>query len=271
MWRGLIYSNIYVATLSLLMLQLSVQAFDLVIPLTYFSFVFFATLSSYCLHWALSIFPKPQSLREHWTAQNRALLWIFFLFSSAIASILLWTLRSYWAYILPIILLTLAYTLPKVEHPVAFRIRPLARHKTLYLTLVWISTTVVLPFVFSGQAFSWVWAWFLVHRFFHLYTICLLFDFRDRGRESRHLSWAMRSSAPHFQRWLGFVIILGGLASVALYCSSLNLALFLACGFPSLMLWFCRKKPNWIEEDLWYDGVLDGLAGIGGVLFFSLA
>jgi hypothetical protein len=271
MWRGLIFSNLYVASLALLMLQLSVQAFQMVIPGTYFPFVFFATLSSYSLHWALSNFAQPSNLRERWTTKNRTFLWVLFLIGGLISTGLLWTLRNHWMYIFPVIALTLAYTLPKVEHPVAFRTRPIARHKTLYLTLVWISTTVVLPFVFSGQAFSWAWAWFLTQRFFHLYAICLLFDFRDRGRESKHLSWALRSSAPHFQRWLGFIIVLGGLASVALYCSSLNLTLFLACGFSSLLLWFCRKKPNWIEQDLWYDGVLDGLAGLGGVLCFLLA
>jgi hypothetical protein len=270
MWRGLVFSNLYVAALALLMLQFSVQALHLSIPSAYFPFVFFATLSSYCLHWALSDFPHPRSRRERWNVQNRPFLCLLCLFSGLIAVTYLWALRSYWAYILPIILLTLAYTLPKVEHPWAFRIRPLARQKTLYLTLVWALTTLGLPLLMSKQAASWVEGCFLAQRFIHLYAICLLFDFRDSGREARHLSWAMRSSAQVFQRRLALIIGTGLFVSMALLWAGSDVTLFLACSTPTLLLWFARKKPSLVDDDLWYDGVLDGLAAAGGIIFIVL-
>ena len=62
-----------------------------------------------------------------------------------------------------------------------FRVlRKVALGKTIFLAFVWMYVTTILPAIISDSEWNTSYVLFVVSRFFQIYAICILFDWRDR-------------------------------------------------------------------------------------------
>ena len=78
---------------------------------------------------------------------------------------------------------TFLYTAPKLPHKYFRLLRRIALGKTIFLAMVWMYVTTILPVEVSGGDRSGDFYLFIVSRFFLIYAICILFDRRDREED----------------------------------------------------------------------------------------
>ncbi|RYF79138.1 MAG: hypothetical protein EOO03_18410 [Chitinophagaceae bacterium] len=57
--------------------------------------------------------------------------------------------------------------------------------KTIFLAMVWMYVTSALPVFISGKQWQATDILFCISRFFFIYSICILFDYRDRDYDKK--------------------------------------------------------------------------------------
>jgi 4-hydroxybenzoate polyprenyltransferase len=156
-------------------------------PDLYFScFVFFATICSYSFHWYLTPFDtETLSSRMEWLNRNRKVHVILFFIGLAGAAVCCLFLLQYWPWLLLSAFITFLYSAPKIPHPYFRLLRKVALGKTIFLALVWTHVTTILPLLISNQPWKPVFTLFVISRFFLVYAICILFDYRDRDYDRK--------------------------------------------------------------------------------------
>lgn len=144
------------------------------------SFIFFATICSYSFHWYLtshSVIPSP---RVSWTVRHKSIHLFLFLIGLTGATIFFFLLIDYWLWLLIAAIITFLYSAPKIPHPYFRVLRKVALGKTIFLAMVWMYVTTILPIIISQQPWTSYFLLFIFSRFFLIYAICILFDLRDR-------------------------------------------------------------------------------------------
>lgn len=181
-FRFFVYSNLFIACCAIVMVYQTCQLVLHTTPTTAFiAFVFFATLCSYSFHWYLTPADiEPITPRSRWLMRNKTVhLVLFFtgIAGVAVSSFFLWT---YWYWLLLSAVITFLYSAPKIPHPYFKALRKIALAKTIFLAFVWMYVTTVLPLQISGEPWKTDFTLFASSRFFLIYAICILFDYRDR-------------------------------------------------------------------------------------------
>jgi 4-hydroxybenzoate polyprenyltransferase len=176
-----VYSNLFIAVCAVIMVNQTYRLLLHQTPDIYFLlFVFFASICSYSFHWWLtseSVIPSP---RIEWVNRNRILHLILFFVGLAGAAVFFLILSANWYWLLLSAIITFLYSAPKIPHPVFRALRKIALGKTIFLALVWTYVTVLLPLLISNRPWQTDFTLFAVSRFFLVYGICILFDYRDR-------------------------------------------------------------------------------------------
>ena len=182
LFRFFIYSNLFIAFCAVLMVYQTYKLLLHTAPDIYFtSFVFFSTICSYSFHWYLTpVDTETPSPRMDWLNRNRNVHTILFLIGSAGAAVCCLFLLKYWPWLLLSAFITFLYSAPKIPHPYFRMLRKVALGKTIFLALVWMYVTTILPLLISNQPWKPVFTLFATSRFFLVYPICILFDYRDR-------------------------------------------------------------------------------------------
>lgn len=176
-----VYSNFFIAFCAVLMTHQSFH-FLLVRPADNYllGFVFFSTICSYSFHWYLtgqSVIPSP---RIEWLRRYRYIHAILFIVGLAGSVYYFFYIRAYWPWLLVAVAATFLYSAPKIPHPYFRALRKVALGKTIFLAFVWMYVTTVLPIITSGVEWTTPFTLFVISRFFLIYAICILFDYRDR-------------------------------------------------------------------------------------------
>jgi 4-hydroxybenzoate polyprenyltransferase len=187
LFRFLVYSNLFIALCAVLMVY---QTSELLLhspPAIYFTFfVFFATICSYSFHWYLTPFEtETPSPRVKWLERNRNVHTILFFTGLAGAGFCFLYLLPFWPWLLLSAFITFLYSAPKIPHRWFRLLRKVALGKTIFLALVWVHVTTILPLLISNQPWQPVFTLFVISRFFLVYAICILFDYRDRDYDRR--------------------------------------------------------------------------------------
>ena len=184
-FRFFLYSNLFIACCATLMVYQTCQLLLHDMPVAWFVwFVFFATICSYSFHWYLT--PPDQGLytdRIPWLMRNRnihlVLFWIG-LFGAGVSSLFL---LKFWNWLLLAVFFTFLYSAPKLSYPYFTWLRKVAFGKTIFLAVVWTYVTTILPLIISGQDWKLAFTLFAAGRFFFIYAICIMFDYRDREQD----------------------------------------------------------------------------------------
>lgn len=143
-------------------------------------FVFSGSVCSYNFHWYLTPPAVEQpSPKEVWNISNRKIhLLLFFagLTGSAVFSILL---IEHWLWLGVTALVTFLYSAPKINHPVFLHLKKVAIGKTIFLAFAWMHVTSMLPLLMQTEVLNESYILFSINRFYFIYAICILFDYRD--------------------------------------------------------------------------------------------
>jgi len=182
LFRFFVYSNLFIAGCAILMVN---QTYDLVLhssPNKFFlGFVFSATISSYSFHWYLTSNSLVESPRIEWLKKYRIFHLILFFIGLAGSAIFFFALLPHWFWLFVSAIITFLYSAPKIPHPLFRGLRKVAIGKTIFLALVWMYVTSLLPVIIEQVDFTIPILLFVISRFFFIYAICIMFDFRDRA------------------------------------------------------------------------------------------
>ncbi|HET6254771.1 MAG TPA: UbiA family prenyltransferase [Puia sp.] len=265
----IVFSSLYVAICAVLMIwQTSRLLLGAPSPFHLLGFVFFATMCSYNFHWYLTPRSANPSRRVHWTHRHRTLHLILYA-TGAIGAIFFYLyLKRFTLAIGFAALLTFLYSAPKLPQRIFRRLRSVAIGKTLFLAAVWTYVTAVLPVIVSASSWNPSFYWYIASRFFLIYGVCLVFDFRDRedDRTAGIVSIVTLVNERGIDRLFIISMILFFFTSIALswyHYAAFYLILLLIPG-AILAALYPETKRNY--SDYLYYVALDGIVMLSGLL-----
>ena len=268
-FRFFVYSNLFIAVCTVLMIN---QTYYLLLhtpPDKNFSgFAFSATICSYSFHWFLTSHSLVESPRIAWLKKHRIFHLILFFIGLAGSCIFFFLLLAHWYWLAASAIITFLYSAPKIPHPWFRTLRKVAIGKTIFLTLVWTYVTVVLPVVIANKEFDVPIALFAVSRFFFIYAICIMFDFRDRADDKatgiRSMVTAFNEKGVDRLFFLSLTIFATCTMLLSRYgFSVLNIILLLVPGVITAAMYNYAKRNF---SDVLYYFILDGLMMFSALL-----
>jgi hypothetical protein len=253
-----IFSNFHVATIAVVTTFCTQRFFHLEIDFFLLGFIFFATMSSYSLHWALT---NVEDFRERniWNNQHKKLLKTLFLLSFCALFCFFSLFLENVKILLPLGFLTFLYTAPKIPHPFFSKLKNFALGKTFYLAFVWAAVTVLLP-LYQQVDFDKNVFFFFINRLLFILPICMLFDYRDRKED-----YGIQNLVTYFnEKTINFVFTLQVfLFEISSFYASYNWRLWI----PIFVLILLFSKSKQTNNDYWYYGILDSTMMISGFLY----
>lgn len=149
----------------------------------FLGFVFSATVCSYSFHWYLTSDLHKNSPRINWVVRNKH--FHLGLFIAGLAGSLFFGLffLDHWYWLLFSAFITFLYSAPKIPHPIFNWLLKIARGKTVFLAIVWMYVTTILPLQVSDIQWEAVFFLFAASRFAFVYAICIIFDYRDKEHD----------------------------------------------------------------------------------------
>jgi hypothetical protein len=247
--------------------------FNYPINYTLLLFVWFGTLCSYNFHWLLTPAPASTAIKANWHYRNRHLHILMASIGLVGASYFGIHLLSYWPWLLSIAFITFLYSAPKLPFPVFNQLQKIAVAKTAFLTLVWTYVTAILPLVVNTNKWSITQHLYIFNRFYLIYSICILFDNRDKESDRlqgiKNLVTNLTDKGIGVLFWISMSVTL--LSNIAIfYLLPFNEAITFF--IPLLILALLNFPINKTESDYYYYFLLDGLMMLSGLLliFFKI-
>jgi len=252
------------------------QAYSLIIdkPVNswFAAFVFFSTVCSYNFHWALTPNSLAPSQRLQWDEKHKSYHLLLSIAGLAGAAISFLFLKEHWLYIGVAAILTFLYSAPKISATPFQWLKKIAIGKTIFLAMTWTYVTAALPILIEGNIAPEKAIFFCVGQFFFIYSICILFDFRDRDDDKKE---GIRSMITYFNE--RGIDILFATSIIAFFILSillkqtdihwLNIGILL---IPALLLITIYKHAKRNFSDYLYYFVLDGLMMFSGLLLWLM-
>lgn len=273
-WSFFIYSNLFIAGCAALMTAQSglFLATDCQ-PLAFPWFIFFSTLCSYSFHW---YFTGPSVIitpRSGWLQQNRWVHLLFFLTGLAGSLILFFkNFSEYWLWIAAAAVATFLYSAPKIPNRHLQQLRKLALGKTIFLAAVWTYVTTVLPFLIQAAPWTTAHTLFTISRYFAVYMICILFDYRDRtdDKNSGIRSLITYMEPAGIRRLFLFSFLVFILATLGLYRQGIPAEMVSYHLLPGFIVAALYQRATRDFGDMLYYFVLDGLMAFSaGLTLFT--
>lgn len=247
-----IYSNLWIAAGATAMFAFTAKTAHINLSYLCYAFIFCSTLCCYSLHWS---FVKGEGHgREYWSKQHQSWLLGFFMSSGTVLLYFLWIFKAEWRYLLPVSLLTLLYSVPNILKPFQHSFFWFFKVKTIYLASIWFVVTCLFPFFLSQTPILSSNYGFLAHQWVFLVTLCLLFDYKDRQKESENI--LVRLLIPRFWPFwsvLALFLLVLGVSTIPLY-KTLKITLL-----TDFCLFILGLLSRYTQNDKWYYGVLDGI------------
>lgn len=235
--------------------------FSLPFSISLAGFVFSGSVCSYNFHWYLTPPHVDQpSEKEAWNISNKKIhlfLFIAGLIGSAVFSFLL---IEHWFWLGITAFVTFLYSAPKIPYPIFSYLKKIAVGKTIFLAFAWMHVTTLLPLVIEVKRLSIEHVWFIINRFFYIYAICILFDYRDveedRQAGIRSLITYLSNKGVDMLFWIS-VLIAFVTSFLLLEYFSIGETIALLIPEIILCLLYYPSKKNF--SDYLYYFVLDGL------------
>lgn len=257
-----VFSSLYIAGCAVLM----VYQTNCLLHLEYdflpcYLFVFFSTICSYNFHWYFTPDLPSEEIRVRWTQRHKRLHVVFYVAGLIGAAICAWHFIGHWFWLGVAVVLTFLYSAPKIPFYPFTLLRKIAVGKTIFLAAVWTYVTSVLPVIFAATPWRPAESIFCVSRFFFIYAICIVFDYRDRVSDKQQ---GIRSMITVFSErgidrlfWLSLALFAAG--TLFLYDCGFSAAVLAALLLPGIILAFLYNYSKRQTSDYLYYFVLDGL------------
>lgn len=263
----LLFSSIYVSLCAILLIWQTNTLLNLhPVNFDYYKFAFFSTICSYNFHWYLTPAAYSSSPRLQWGVRHKNLQLVFAIIGGIGAAIIFWDLKAWWLELSGAAFLTFLYSAPKIPIPPFTWLRKIAIGKTIFLTAVWVYVTNVLPVLLSGGHFTTQAVYYIIHRFFIIYALCILFDHRDVESDKKEgirslITWL---SKPGLMRLYFFSLLVA--AIFACFVSRDIITFYLL--IPIVITAILTKDTLNTKSDYYYYFVLDGLVMLSAVLHY---
>ncbi len=175
----------------------------------------------------------------------------------------------HWGWLIVTAVFTFLYSAPKLPVKPFGHLKKIAIGKTIFLAFAWTHITSILPAIFSETEWNASLELFAVNRFFLIYPICILFDYRDRNEDAKE---GIRSMITHLSErgidilfWGSLIVFI--ITNVLLYIYFISFFESIVLLIPAviLILLYNISKTN-ISDYLFYF-ILDGLMMLSGLLF----
>ncbi|MBC7873368.1 MAG: hypothetical protein H7Y01_05195 [Ferruginibacter sp.] len=264
-----VYSNLFIAGCAVAMVD---QTYRLLlhtrVNVYFLLFVFFSTICSYSFHWYFTYGCVVPSSRITWLEKNRRVHVVLFFAGLLGSAIFFFFLLPYWHWLLLSAIITFLYSAPKIPHPFFRALRKIALGKTIFLALVWMIVTTLLPLVISGEPWRNDFTLFVVGRFFLIYSICILFDYRDRQDDK---AAGIRSLITYLdERGILYLFIFSlavfGVSTAWLYRYDYSVSVILILLIPGIITACLYNYARRNFSDILYYFILDGLMAFSALL-----
>lgn len=231
-------------------------------------FIFFSTVCSYNFHWYLTSFSVTSTKRILWTQQHKSLHIIFYFIGLGGSVFYFYLLRDHWLAISFGAFVTFLYSAPKLPQTFFRDLKKIAIGKTIFLAFVWSYVTTILPWIVSDVAWKNDFLYFMLSRFFLIYSICILFDYRDREDDKRddiHSMITFLNERGINNLFLVSMILFAG-ATIYLYWYNYSWLLISALLIPGIMVAALYNYAKKNFSDYLYYFILDGLMMLSALL-----
>ncbi|MDB5196586.1 MAG: hypothetical protein JWP88_957 [Flaviaesturariibacter sp.] len=267
-----LFTSLYIAVCAALMAYQTFLLFHYPVQYKLVGFIFFGTICSYNFHWYLTPALAGGSVKTQWSAQNRSLHLALLLIGLLGAAWFGWQLIDRWYWLLLTAFVTFLYSAPKIPFKPFISLRKIAIGKTVFLALAWTHIPFILPLLFSTSIWSNAAYLFVFNRFYLIYAICIVFDYRDREAD-RHEG--IRSMVTHLPDTAVNRLFWGALfvffaSSCLSYFQGLNLWQVSLLLLPGIILAGLYSYSKRHSSDYYYYFVLDGLMMLSSLLLLIL-
>lgn len=265
----IVFSSLFIAGCALIMVHQANLLFHLNYPSVLFLwFVFFSTICSYNFHWYFTPDSFSDNTRAKWTLQRKRLHLALIITGGIGAFLFFLQLRQYWFWLGISIVLTFLYSAPKLPFRFSFFLKKIAVGKTIFLALVWTYVTGMLPLILANEKWQMGHVLYAVSRFFFIYAICIIFDFRDREQDKRD---GIRSMITYFnERQIDllffFSMIVAIITSGLLYYYGFSITIIIALIAPAVVVAFSYPYLKKNLSDYLYYFYLDGMMALPALL-----
>ncbi|MDQ6761933.1 MAG: UbiA family prenyltransferase [Bacteroidota bacterium] len=241
--------------------------------LSFYFFVFGATMVQYNLHYLVKTSAVKNSRRLAWSLQNKAVHKILFAAGCFLIIISLFSFRLQHFFILLVLgAIALLYSFPALPFAKGKRIKDFGFLKILTLALLWTLVTVWFPvsdMAVNSISFLFVFG----KRFTFMFVLCLLFDMRDieidRHENIKTLAVILGKKKSYFTAYAGLLLFL--LICLFQYFYWGDTGLFIAMcisAAATLLTVEFTKKTN---SDFVYLAGIDGMMLLQALLVYLLA
>jgi 1,4-dihydroxy-2-naphthoate octaprenyltransferase len=268
-----LFTSLYISCCALLMVWQTNQLLQLhYAEDTYYAFVFAATMCSYNFHWYLTPSVYSDSERITWAQQHKTLQLSLCGISGLAALYFFWPMRTHWLPLSGAAVLTFLYTAPKIPFRTFTWLSKIAIGKTLFLTFVWTYVTTLLPAFMADAPITTDVLLFTAHRFFLIYAICILFDYRDLESDKKE---GIRSLITYLSFKNLFRVYYLSLLLAAI-CACLLLPytyppVIITLLIPVLATALVTNKARYAPTDYLFYFVLDGLMMLSAMLHLLMS
>lgn len=268
-----IFTSLFIACCAVLMVLQASFIFGVSFPFSLYLFVFSGSVCSYNFHWFLTP-PQVQSFspKMRWNLSNKHLHLLLSVIGVLGAGIAAFLLIEYWLWLCLTALLTFLYSAPMIRHIFFISLRRIAVGKTFYLAFAWAHITAILPFLIVWERLEAVHLCYAVNRLFFIYSICIVFDRRDRESDRRAgikslITWLEEKGV---DRLFWFSLVASFITCFFLLkWISLPVAIVLA--IPGLLLGLLYQKSKRSRSDYLYYFLLDGLMALSAPMVILLS
>ncbi len=231
-------------------------------------FVFFSTLCSYSFHWYLTDHTAGPSHRLDWLKKNRFIHTTLFFTGIAGSIFYFYYLLPHWHWLLISAMVTFLYSAPKVPHKYFKALRKVALGKTIFLAFVWTYVTTILPIITTNEPWNTGFLLFTISRFFLVYAICILFDYRDRDYDKAEGIRSLITNLDDKSITLIFIIALlvSTLCCLLLLKDQYSLAAVCLLLIPRIVTASLYNTARKNFSDMLYYFLLDGLMAFSALL-----
>jgi len=262
-----LFSSLYISLCAVIMVWQTNQLLHLEYDrLSYLGFVFASTICSYNFHWYLTPDSTSENDRAAWTRHHRVFQMVMFAIGLIASAYFIIRFIDSWFWMGVPIGLTFLYSAPKIPlRPFAW-LKKVAIGKTIYLAFVWMYVSTLLPMLVARQI-TIPGLSFCCSRFFLIYAICILFDYRDRENDKRE---GIRSMITFFDekginQLFHISLLVFFLSTVALYFFQIPIGVILCLLLSGIIVWRLLNTAKRNFSDYLYYFVLDGLMMFSGL------
>ncbi|PSL46578.1 UbiA prenyltransferase family protein [Chitinophaga niastensis] len=269
----ILFTSIYISLCALLMIWQTNQLLHLHYKEnTFYLFVFFSTICSYNFHWYLTPGTYSSSERIRWGEKYRTLMLLLCGMGMIGSLYFFWQLREHWLVLSGSAMLTFLYSAPKVPHKTFTWLSKIAIGKTLFLTFVWTYVSTLLPALVADHPITVPVVFLTLHRFFLIYAICILFDYRDRESDKKE---GIRSLITYLDtkdlNKLYYFSLLMAAVCAGLMGPFISFSAVITLMIPVIATALITRKAQHTASDYLFYFVLDGFMALSALLYLIVA